>query len=86
MGRPIRIGAVLEEQVKYFRTVQDTLAATRHGRIALIHAKRIAGTYGSYADAWAAAREKGLAPGTFAIQRCVRRDEEEPVRFRSRVG
>ena len=86
MGTPTRIGAVLKDQVEYFRTVKDELAATRHNRIALIHRKRIAGTYDTYAEAWRAAREKGYAPGTFAIERCVRQSEERPVRALSRVG
>ena len=69
----------------FFEANREDLVLAHHGRHAVIHDGRLAGLHPDVMQAFRAARRE-FPPGSFLIVRCLRKSEERPVRFRSRVA
>ena len=75
----------LDQALAYFRKHQGEFAKNHHGKLVLIHVETVEGFYENELEAYADAQEK-FKPGEFLIRKCIRKEEEAPVIFHSRVA
>ena len=76
--------AVLNEANLYFEDQRDVFVREHHGEFVLIYGGEAVGFFPDRAEAY---REgKASSDGIFLIRECLRKDEEQPAVFHSRVG
>ena len=77
---------VLEQEVACFEEQRETLAADHHGKYALVYGKEVRGFFDTPLDAYQDAIRNKIPPGSFLIQKCVLKEDEDIPIFHSRVG
>lgn len=69
----------------YFEENRDRYVQSHHGKYVLIHEFKEVDFFDSALLAYRHAKSLDLPPGKFLIHECVRKDEEPPFMFHSRV-
>ena len=75
----------LERALAHFRNHQEKFSEEHHRQFVLIHDEEVEGFYDDEMSAYMAGQKK-FKPGSFLLRQCIRRDEETPAIFRSRVA
>ena len=70
---------------RYFDENRDAYVQSRHGKYVLIYEFKEVDFFESALLAYRHAKSLGLPSGKFLIRECVRKDEEQPFMFHSRV-
>ena len=76
----------LDKQLEFYRQVQGDLSVKHHGKVVLICNTEIVDIYDSDDEAYIAATDKGLEPGSFLIRGCLRPDEEPTATYHTRAS
>ena len=75
----------LEKELLYFRDHQEEFAKENPGRVVLICDQTIEGFYDDEVEAYLVAKKK-FQNRPFLLRKCIRKEEETAVIFRSRVA
>ena len=77
----------LEQEMACFEEQRETLAADHHGKYALVYGQEVHGFFDTPLDAYEDAIRNKIPPGSFLIQKCVLKEEEEiSVFYTTRAG
>jgi len=85
MNRQVEKFPELAKQVAFFEKNRETLARRHYRQHVVVHRLKIHGPFDNLVEAVMFAQEHNFKRGRYSIHRCVPKNEEPPVIFRSRV-
>lgn len=71
----------LEKAYRYFLSIRERYLKKHYQKFLLIHGDRVLGVFNLFDEADDEADERGLEPGTFAIQQLLKEGETPSVMF-----